>query len=316
MNPALMWVQAICLALACALLGLTPAHLAASILAALLAVHWVAMNATYAAALAGSGRSSGVDGQADRRRHDRHVAAQAVGAVAVGAVAGIGGSWLQDSWLWHDRELLTVCAGALGALAWTIYASSLVDWYYIRPRLDGIVREPPCRTSGDEAWGNLSRLWYLHRALAEILGIVAVIAAFSTFVGGMIAGTGTLPTAAAVALPTGAAGALVLLTQSAIATLRDRAMTRPWIWVGDELRADDWQAFVLQLGTRGVIVREWDADEMCWGREREITHERLERERIRPGRFDGCRSCRRVNPTCEWEATDRAAELPRRWLVG
>jgi hypothetical protein len=316
-----MWVQAICLALASAILGLTPVHLEAIVLALLLAAVWLVLNASYAHALDGRGRSAGEDGGPDRQRQDRRVRRQAVMAVAVGLAAGVAGSHVQDLWLWHDRTLLTVCFGALGALAWVIYASSLVDWYYVRPRIDGIVRRPPCLSSGDEAWGDLMRLWYLHRAIAEFLAIVAVIAAFSSFVGAMIAGTDDLPTAAAVALPTGAAGALVLLTQAALSTLRHRALNRPWVWIGDELRdGNGWRAYVLHLNMSGVLVSVWDPRRRRWGREREIAHERLDAQSIEPAHFDGCsryggERCCQVNPGCEWDATDHEAELPRRRLV-
>ncbi|MFL5818031.1 MAG: hypothetical protein ACJ76L_10570 [Conexibacter sp.] len=320
MNPSFMWVQAVCLALACAILGLTPCHLEAIIVALMLTVVWLVMNATYAHALEGRRRSAGEDGGPNRQRQDRRVRRQAVFAVVVGFAAGIAGSRLPDLWLWHDRQLLSVCFGALGALAWTVYASSLVDWYCIRPRLDGIVRRPPCCSSGDETWGDVTRLWYFHRGVAEFLGIVAVIVAFSAFVGALIAGTGSLPTAAAVALPTGAAGALVLLTQTAISTLRHRVINRPWIWIGDELRDGGRRGYVLHLTARGVFVSTWDAERGGWGREREITHERIDAEGIEPGRFSGCERygrarCAKVNPACEWEETDHAATLPRRWLV-
>lgn len=318
MNPGLMWAQAICLALACAILGLTPDHVEAIVLSLLLVGAWLATDATYAQALDGRRRSRGARaGGPNRQRQDRRVARQVAFAGVVGVAAGIAGPRLHALWLWRDRELLTVCFGALGALALSVYVSSLVDWYSVRPRVDGIVGDgPPCRTSGAERWGNVTRLWYLHRGVAEFLGILAVIVAFSALVGALIAGSGRLPTAAAVAIPTGAAGALVVLTQNAIATLRHRAINAPWIWVGDELRdGTGWRAYVLHLTARGVLVVQWDADAGRWGRARELTHERLDAERIEVGRFAGCATCSGVNPGCEWEQTDREARLPRRRLV-
>jgi hypothetical protein len=315
MNPTFMWVQAICLALACAVLALTPGHVEALVLALLLAVHWLVMNATYAASLEGRRRSTGKDGGPDRQRQDRRVRWQAVVVFAVGVAAGTAGPHLHDLWLWYDRKLLTVCFAALGALAWTVYASSLVDWYFVRPRLDGVVREPPCRSSGEAVWENVTRLWYLHRGVAEFLGIVAVIVAFSSLAGALIAGGGTLPVAAIVALPTGAAGALVLLTQAAISTLRHRAITAPFIWIGDELRDDGWRAYVLHVTARGIVVREWDAEAASWGRANEITHDRLDEERLQRVVYAGCGRCPKLNPDCQWEETGHDAGLPRRRLV-
>jgi len=308
MNPGLMWVQAICLALACAIVGLTPGHLEAGVLAVLLLAVWSVLNMTYARALDGRRPSP------KRRRRDRRIRRQVLVAAAAGLVAAVAGPLLESLWLWHDRKLWTIAFGALGVLAWTIYASSLIDWYYVRPRIDGIVGEgPPCRTSGEPTWGNVTRLWHFHRGVADFVGILTLIVAFSALAGALIAGGGTLPTAAAIAIPTGAAGAFVVLTQNALATLRHRVANPSWVWVGDELCDGDWRAYVLHLTSRGLLVREWDEERKEWGRMREVTHEWLEAERIRYGRLGDCAAgCSGANPDCEWAATDRdAGERPR-----
>lgn len=93
MNPTFLGVQAICLAFACVLVGLTPAHLEPLILAALLAAHWLVMDALYAAALGGRRRSD------ERTRHDRRVRRQAALVVLAGLVAGLAGSRLGGVWL-------------------------------------------------------------------------------------------------------------------------------------------------------------------------------------------------------------------------
>jgi hypothetical protein len=62
--------------------------------------------------------------------------------------------------------------------------SSLVDWYYIRPRLDGVVWDPPCQAKTDREkaqWKRVTRRWYIHRGLAALayfgfaVGVAAVI---------------------------------------------------------------------------------------------------------------------------------------------
>ncbi len=59
-----------------------------------------------------------------------------------------------------------------------ILSSSLVDWYYVRPRIDGVVCEPPCRSSGSDRWKRPTRWWFLHRGLATLayMGFALVLA--------------------------------------------------------------------------------------------------------------------------------------------
>ena len=64
-----------------------------------------------------------------------------------------------------ETSALAIAAAALFLL---ILLSSLVDWYYIRPRIDGVVCAPPCRSSGAETWKRPTRRWYLHRGLAVL----------------------------------------------------------------------------------------------------------------------------------------------------
>jgi hypothetical protein len=49
-----------------------------------------------------------------------------------------------------------------------IICSSVVDWYYVRPRIDGVLREPPCRSSGSADWKITTRWWYVHRGVATL----------------------------------------------------------------------------------------------------------------------------------------------------
>lgn len=57
---------------------------------------------------------------------------------------------------------------SLATLFVLIISSSLIDWYYIRSRIDGVVCEPPCRSSGSDTWKGPTRWWYLHRGLATL----------------------------------------------------------------------------------------------------------------------------------------------------
>jgi hypothetical protein len=56
----------------------------------------------------------------------------------------------------------------------TVYLSTLVDWYYILPRVSGLVTEPPCRSSPNREWVSVARNWYLHRWFASMFTIVCI----------------------------------------------------------------------------------------------------------------------------------------------
>ena len=142
----------------------------------------LALNAQYATVLGTQGRT--------RRRiaGDRVVAAEwatAFGAPLVVAAVSIVGGWEPHVHIWRFGEtalaaLLTI-GGTFGLI---VMLSSLTDWYYIRPRLDGVVWDPPCRakTKHEKArWKRVTRRWYIHRGIAALsyfgfaLGVAAVV---------------------------------------------------------------------------------------------------------------------------------------------
>jgi hypothetical protein len=110
-----------------------------------------------------------------RRERDRLVACLL--AVAAGVPGGVattmhfvgspftvdlpGGSWF-------------VTAAVVAAV---IFASSLVDWYWILPRLSGLGAWPrPCEIEvprDNRPWRFVTQHWYGHRLLAEFVGVAA-----------------------------------------------------------------------------------------------------------------------------------------------
>lgn len=73
--------------------------------------------------------------------------------------------------------LLAVGMGAIAGLMVICFLSSLVDWYYVLPRRDGLVGPPPCKAPQEERWARVTWFWYLHRfvaALAAIGGVYAI----------------------------------------------------------------------------------------------------------------------------------------------
>lgn len=70
-------------------------------------------------------------------------------------------------WDFTVNETATIVIAA-ALLFVIIICSSAVDWYYIRPRIDGVIREPPCRSSGSVDWKSPTRWWYVHRGFATL----------------------------------------------------------------------------------------------------------------------------------------------------
>lgn len=128
------------------------------------------LNAAYARSLGKRGRP--------RRRITgdtwvgRHVAVMSVLPMIVASVL-ILSNYNADVRIWDftvDETAALVVAPAM--LFTLIVLSSLIDWYYIRPRIDGVVCAPPCRSSGSDTWKRPTRRWFLHRGLATVAYIL------------------------------------------------------------------------------------------------------------------------------------------------
>jgi len=124
------------------------------------------LNASYAHSLGDRGRSP-------RRMHgDRWVARYVAFGLLLPAFLALGlllaGHDPQLTvWDFTTSESGAIAIG-LATLFVLILASSLVDWYYIRPRIDGVIRTPPCLSSGSDDWKGPTRWWFLHRGLATL----------------------------------------------------------------------------------------------------------------------------------------------------
>lgn len=126
----------------------------------------VGLNGGYAHSLGRKGRPA-------RRRHgDRWVAryvAFGFGVPFVIAVALDLAGYDPSVHVWDftvaEISTLAIAGGTLFVL---IMLSSLIDWYYIRPRIDGVVCAPPCRSSGADNWKGPTRWWFLHRGIATL----------------------------------------------------------------------------------------------------------------------------------------------------
>ena len=102
----------------------------------------------------------------------------------------------------HAPSLVKALIIGLPIAIGAIYASSLVDWYWILPKVSGLAGPAPCEEPGQERWAGLTNLWLFHRSAATTI-VTAVIAG----VPGYLAGTSH----------NGAAGTAYALVGSALA---------------------------------------------------------------------------------------------------
>jgi hypothetical protein len=136
----------------------------------------LALNAGYAWSLQDRGRP-------DRRMHgDRWVVRYVGFGLGVPLVVGLAlllVGYDPHAHVWdftvNETSALVIAPAVLFVL---VLLSSLVDWYYIRPRIDGVVCTPPCRSSGSDTWKGPTRWWFLHRGLATLayFGFALVVA--------------------------------------------------------------------------------------------------------------------------------------------
>jgi hypothetical protein len=268
---------------------------------------WAAvLNRAYAIALGRQGRTP------RRRKGDRAIARQL--SVSYGIPIGIAFLMLLTGW--DGRRDIGPIAGAevqgllsaTGAMLVIWLASSHVDWYYIRPRIDGVVVDPPCMTSRDTRWKGVTRKWYIHRAIASVLTMVWAVAA-GVIITVMLnrewaSGIGAAGGFAAVA------GVILFFLRPELrsAAATHHGVRSPRWWVGDDLyyATDAWQCrgFVLHVAVPVTKLVPLDADTGALTDDLEPYEEdasRLDQARLRPRPFTGCRqagTCQKLNREC------------------
>lgn len=216
------------------------------------------------------------------------------------------------------QALLAVLAATV--VAWLM--SSHVDWYYIRPLIDGVVEAPPCVTSRANRWKGVTRKWYIHRATAAIATMVAV--AGIAFVitemlrredPGMLAEVGGFATILGL-------GYLLMKDDIRSAGPTSRGIQSPRYWVGDDLsyETDMWKhrGYVLHISvpvTKLIPLdfRTGQRDDRFDFAEEPAT--RLFEARCRSQAFAGCvDGCSMVNRECVHDQP-RTGIGKRHWIV-
>jgi hypothetical protein len=239
---------------------------------------------------------------------------------------------LSDTVAFGESTPISVGVAALASLWLATYASCLVDWYYILPRRDGIVVEPPCRPS-DVDWTNVTRAWYTHRALASVVGAAAVVVATTAFTFAAFGGPHfkDLDKAGSLVLTSAATGlVLTRLLYGNLTTIGDVVsgccLSKPDIALGDHLKGpkDFLGGYVLDVALEGIAVVRLDDDGNLIGdtprsKRHGIVHV-LDRPELEGEPFSPCRrECQLLNMQCQrhlWKKRTVPLAPARRKLLG
>lgn len=151
----------------------------------------------------------------------------AIGLIASVVVGAIGVKTLKiDAPL---RVVQAVAGAAVVALS-AVFISSLVDWYWILPRIGGLGDHPaPCEAPG-ERWKYPTAIWLLHRGLATGL-VVASITAVPFYLAGTLGSSAVKVVLSVVGVAVGAG--MAVLNQRGLASITN-AFNQP-IYVGDTI---------------------------------------------------------------------------------
>jgi hypothetical protein len=301
-NPrGYMWLQAGALATALIAVGLSRTHVVGLLMTSLVATWWLVLNNQYARALGRRPRTT------RRGIGDRHVTAQFALIALAGFSSGLAATVSRSACLITGGAARWVACAT--ALLWAlIWASSLVDWYWILPRVNGVVGEALCRASDDRR-RVATRTWHLHRAIAHIGGCIAAPVALTALVAvaaPTIDTEGLAAVAAAISVP------FAGLTVLGIGALGDLFVDGPDVWVGDMVRHGNSPAYVSLGGMRKLTIRDWNEKQRAWGRPRSVLPKDLEME---PDRTLPCLASCQVNEDCDWRRPKPVRGFARRLVI-
>jgi len=282
-----------------------------------------ALNATYAHDLGCKGRSS-------RRIQGDHLIAQhiAIGLLLplLGATAAVLGRDRPEAQMWDFSHAETAALLIAPAVLFVIvFLSSLVDWYYIRPRIDAVIGPPPCRASADEKapWKRVTRRWYLHRGIATLAYIAFALVVALVI---MLMLVRRHPAAAAVVGGvSGIAGIILILAGSYRSEIPSvaKCVLQPTFVLGDDLTYDGYggrrRGYVLHVSVPGVKLVPLDTR----GRRTDVPF--VERKNSALADADliarptsACKKrCAVLNPECLEEPTPskKRHDATRHWLA-
>lgn len=167
-----------------------------------------------------------------RRALDRVVRRQWLAIALVGTGVSVAFEAAGSAPLGHASPLLRALPIGLVVAATTIYVSSLVDWYWILPKVSGMVGLAPCERTGGERFAGVTKIWFFHRAAATTV-VTFVVAGVPGYMAGSTGGHGG---ASAAWVVLGSALAIGYNSVNNGLTTTFRYAFNPRIFVGDIIR--------------------------------------------------------------------------------
>jgi hypothetical protein len=287
-------------------------------LAAVGLVAAVLLNVGYARALDTKGRP--------RRRvlGDHLVAAYVAGGLLapfIGSVAAaaMGIHPVVRFWGFSHTEIEVLLATS-SALSITSLLASLADWYYIRPRVDGLVLEPPCRASDRQKmyWKRVTRRWLLYRGFVAF-AYTAFVLTVAIVVMGMA--VRQYPAGAATIGGLGGLAGLLLILSGGYRSempIIARWVLSPAFVLGDDLMFEGLRrprrGYVLSIAVPAIKLVPLDSK----GQPTDVPYmetptSRLDESELITRSTTACaEKCARLNPECLCDGIDANRRLDRR----
>lgn len=190
-----------------------------------------------------------------RRYLDRIVRAQWLTLLVVGIGASQAIGAMEPAPLADASTFVTAPVFGLAVGVSAVYVSSLIDWYWILPKVSGIVSPPPCTQVGGKTYHGTTKIWFFHRATATAV-ITFILAAVPAYIAGTIENGGS---ERAILTALGAALAIGFNAANAGTVWAFRQFLNPRVAVGSYVRtrkdiadAEPQDAYVVDVAIQGV----------------------------------------------------------------
>jgi hypothetical protein len=189
-----------------------------------------------------------------RRKLDTVVRVQLLAIVIAGVVATVGFGAFESAPLEHAIPVVQAMIVGIVIASTAIYVSSLVDWYWVLPKVSGMVGLAPCERTGGERFAGVTKLWFFHRAAATTV-VTFVLAG----VPGYLASTSDGGTVSTGWVVLGSALAIGYNSVNSGLTAAFRYSFNPRFFVGDVIRvranpedAELCDAYVVDVSIQGA----------------------------------------------------------------
>lgn len=242
-----------------------------------------------------------------RRRLDRVVRLQLAAIAIAGSIAAVAIGEIEPPPLADAHDLVQTLILGIVVAAVTVFVSAMVDWYWVLPKVSGLVGLAPCERVGGEGFAGVTKIWFFHRAAATTI-VTFVLAGVPGYMAGTTGGDGR---ASAAWVILGTALALGYNAVTGALTTAFRYAFNPQLFVGDVIRVranpedatlrDAYAVDVSIQGLKYVMLDDRPQDPCFLSKGALLRIEDIERTHRSPAPRQPCpdvASCRAVNWYC------------------